>query len=359
MPQTSQSAEHSGRAAAVQMLRGQAVLHGDCKPVVQLAQAPAHTAAGRKQFHAGSRRAAENSLHAHLVTADVKVKAHRDLVEAVDDTDRRHVLGNQHADSGAVAAKLYHDQLSPAQRSDLDRYRVQYKKICEVIGSVLQLWPAAEKTVQPQRAAPKRQRKRMRAKAELQHSWIWRNEHWVCRCCLTTARTEAGRHRKDMKNCEQANPRLLAIVSQPQGHNLVAMDSSSSEGVLLCTTCGAWATNQPIKLLQPCQGVPKTGSAGAQALARVSNQRHPRAGSKETVGGMFSLRGHASDVDKTINRLLDAGECRVDSSAAVTLGQGSSTISGVVETVATCSAAQERLARLRARVVAKAKEQCD
>jgi hypothetical protein len=121
LPRTSQAAEHCGRVAAVQLLFGHAVLHGDCKPVVAAGKLPARLAAHHKRFHAGTRRLADSSLHAHLVDADIWVKAHRKTEQAIDEVDRRHILGNGAADSHAVLAQRLHPQISGSMRNKLAR----------------------------------------------------------------------------------------------------------------------------------------------------------------------------------------------------------------------------------------------
>ena len=56
MPQTSQAAEHCGRTAAIQMLRGASILTGDCKVVVHLAYSSDIVATRSTRMHAGARR---------------------------------------------------------------------------------------------------------------------------------------------------------------------------------------------------------------------------------------------------------------------------------------------------------------
>ena len=61
MPPSSQSGEHCGRAAAVQLLHGPSSIHGDCKSVVCAGNLPSRVATHRKRMHVGARRLADAS----------------------------------------------------------------------------------------------------------------------------------------------------------------------------------------------------------------------------------------------------------------------------------------------------------
>ena len=151
LPQTSQAAEHSGRLAAVQLLCGTAVLHGDCKAVVDSAKLPGRAACHHKRLHGGSRRAADASQHSHWAT-DVKVKAHRKLESAQTDEERWEIRGNAAADSNAVAAQLLHPLLSAEQRARRQDEDNKLEKVCRVLGAVPRLWPSGASPTNPRGA---------------------------------------------------------------------------------------------------------------------------------------------------------------------------------------------------------------
>ena len=70
LPQTSQAAEHCGRAAAVQTLCGPAVLHGDCRNVVEDATKTDKVIANKKRMHAGASRYTRSLATGRFVKAD-------------------------------------------------------------------------------------------------------------------------------------------------------------------------------------------------------------------------------------------------------------------------------------------------
>ena len=45
--------------------------------------------------------------------------------------------------------------------------------------------------------------------------------------------------------------------------------------IIICTTCGSWASCKPVKLNDPCTGPPAEHSACKAALDRVARGKHP------------------------------------------------------------------------------------
>ena len=108
MPQTSQAAEHVGRAYAIMLLNGPTTLHGDCENVVAMGSAPRHMHLTHKRLHTGATRAAIYSqCNKHLVQ-EAKVKAHVELSDALSPTSRRHAIANNAVDLLAKEAAKSH-----------------------------------------------------------------------------------------------------------------------------------------------------------------------------------------------------------------------------------------------------------
>jgi len=268
LPQTSQAAEHSGRCAAVQLLRGATTLFGDCANVVDSGNKRDRVAMNGKTLYAGLRKASVLSGTSHLVLADIKVKAHREDAHASSANELFCIRANRFADEYAKDALNLH-QIDVADIA-ADKQRLnQAKTIAKVLVATCKLWPKATKS--------ERQRMNHEAKPSRRetHAWIQRKhaDVWQCQACLTTAKCGASFARRRFSACQGAALGITGIISDLQGHSLFTTTDSADELIVVCMRCGCYATRSPDNLRRPCTG--KKTSAGRAALSRLENGRHP------------------------------------------------------------------------------------
>jgi len=365
MPQTSQAAEHSGRLAAVQMLTGKAVLHGDCKAVVDTANMPTWKAAHHKKLHAGARRAAETTLRNHLAT-DVKVKAHRKLDSAENDRERWEIRANAAADTNAVAAQLLHPLLTAQQRAARQDEDKKLEQVCRVLGAVPRMWPRADRLLSVRPPGSKERRKRPAAKVP--HDWQFRAGVWACAVCLKRVRTQQAMVRRRREECAGLAPKLAAVVASPQGHVLAAAADSCERPVLFCQKCGNWAESKPRALLKPCKNLVVPSSEGYQALRRLAAGLHPRHNAGHIVGPVWAIQlEHQDSANRALDRFLEVTGCKGRKAALAgsgPCGAGGRGPEGVSVTADVAAQRQrapgvppsgsERMAALKARVAARA-----
>ena len=364
LPQTSQAAEHSGRLAAVQMLHGPAVLHGDCKAVVDSANLPSWRACHHKRLHGGSRRAAEASQRNHWAT-DFKVKAHRKIESATTDAERWEIRGNAAADTNVVAAQLMHPLLSAEQRVLRQNDDNKLEQVCRVLGAVPRLWPKADRlqSVRP----PGKKGKRRRREAVAPHEWHYRTNTWVCAVCFKRARTRQAILRRQREECDGLAQKMAAVVAHPRGHILAAADDDGGKPLLVCIKCGSWAESNPRALLKECKGCVVPGSEGSQALRRLASGKHPQHQRGHLVGPVVALQSeHQDAASQALNRFLQSagrlkGRLAPDSGGGTRAGMQNLVVARADDVLeAQCPAprrapGRERLEALRARVAAKAR----
>ena len=271
-----------GRTSAVQMLSSPSVLYGDCQPVVSAAQMPSHLACQPQRLYAGSRRAAETSMHSQWAD-DRKVRAHRRLEDAEDAHDHWLIAGNAAADRHAVDAQTMHPQVSGDQLRELRQEDAKLANVCRVLGAVPRLWPRAERAERttPPGSAARRHKRRITAKQP--HQWHARGDGWLCTQCLRTVRTKRATRRLAAEECPGLAPAMALVTASPNRHLLVVADTCRGGGVLACAVCGHWASLRPRKLLQLCDGPAQRGTEGAQALRRMAKGLHPMHGGGSLV----------------------------------------------------------------------------
>ena len=275
MPQNSQAAEHCGRAAAVQSLSGASILTGDCKAVVDLARSSDERASHHSCMYAGSRRAAIKSLNLRWAIQDRRVAAHRSLDCAVDNNDYFDILCNDHADRLAKAAHSLHG-VEDSHREQQAACDIRYRLILRVLISTVPLWPAsphAERCVD-EGILPKKTH--VLQALQRPHAWLYRgNEKWMCTQCQKLVKSIETKAEHSKHECRSSDSPLRAIVSNPQGHTLAIAADAADGQLLFCVRCGAYAVSKPRKLLHPCRGKCREGSAGRSVLERIASGQHP------------------------------------------------------------------------------------
>ena len=85
------------------------------------------------------------------------------------------------------------------------------------------------------------------------HSWYWvgGSRLWRCMSCLKSVATlNAG---VALKPCSLRASPFVNLLADPCGHELMCADVlQGPRFVVLCNTCGAWATVKPRGLMQKC-----------------------------------------------------------------------------------------------------------
>ena len=276
LPQTSQSAENSGRTAAVQLLDGAAVLYGDCKAVVDAARLPPWKAAHHRRMYAGTRRLADKCEFSKHVN-DQKVKAHRKLADAIDADEAWEITGNDHADRNAVAAQALHPRPTGWQAEEQRKQDDKLEQVCRVLGAVPRLWPKADRTTARGNEGKRNGRRTCAAVgADTPHQWEARDSNWRCVVCFSGARDRQSIFARKREECPGISQCTAAIVAHPQGHVLATAADKYGHPVLICLRCGCWSAKRPRKLAAPCRGDAQRNTEGYQALKRVDRGMHPQ-----------------------------------------------------------------------------------
>ena len=221
LPQSSQAAEHYGRLAAVKLLEGPAVLYGDCKNVVVSARLSG-VAAQDCRMYAGMRRAAVRSHKLHHVTADVKVKAHRDESEATSAEDLRRLRGNRFADELAKLAMNLH----PGATERIVQANGDFKEmvtIARTMVATMRLWPP--NTRQKIEDVPRAPSDATPKCKQTSHTWECKRSSsanaYFCTTCLTSTRDLRTYRIRHYQKCPGLCLSLAAIVAHGDAHQLV------------------------------------------------------------------------------------------------------------------------------------------
>ena len=144
--------------------------------------------------------------------------------------------------------------------------------------------------------------------------------------------------------------------SHPRSHRPIAADDDEGQGFIACITCGAWAVLRPVKLLHSCQGQPEKGTAGHAALTRNAAGNHPNPLRSTQIA---EIRAIGSEDAAAIRKALDAHLAKgCHKPRGCHTGRHIASASEPIPEPRqidppALSAAQQRLAALRARIRAK------
>ena len=290
----------------MQLLKGKSTLIGDCQPVVQAARSSQMQALHHSKIHAGARLLAIMSGNSGLVESDRWVKAHREVSAALDEADKRDILGNCAADRGAVDAQSLHWWPSGDFHKVIAHEHQQLFKIIKVLVSTVILWPshsqAANKEESASRATPP---KRRIQPAKRPHLWQFRGHAWYCSRCLSVARNSATKAHRAGEECPGCSVKMITVLAAPQGHSLIGAEDEAGAPVIACVRCGSWATRHPRNLAQPCPKFCRPQSSAHYALVRMACGKHPDYETNRTICKPVALvEEHQQDAAETLDAFL-------------------------------------------------------
>eukprot|EP00973_Karenia_brevis_P050977 7079541-Karenia_brevis.AAC.1 len=157
-------------------------------------------------MHAGARRVAVMSGKVPYVLYDRWVKAHRDDGEARDAQDKFDITANRAADNYAKAAQSMH-MVTAGCKGRMDKQSQKLMQIMRTLIATVTMWPTCSKELGRDRAASQHPG-RKEARVLRPHSWLAKSCEgtiWMCRHCLTIARSTAAKERKQKTECPGAS----------------------------------------------------------------------------------------------------------------------------------------------------------
>ena len=300
-PQSAQAGEYAAAVAAAELGKEGAVIFTDCLSVLRHMKDDRDKALHPSRPWAGAYRLAHGTLHgAGLMQSMQKVKAHQVEVAGETVANKLRRLGNDWADNRAKAGADMHPKMPTANAALCNRAWHDASTACKVLGEVTALWPDAAGMLGRARRPPTREERRKAADARKErrdkrraqrraeakarvdsHSWarVGVGDGEVARCVECLAWRAA-----DIQCCpgpaDEWN--ICRSNASAQGH-LVQQGFLHEEGagqevqLMLCARCGAYSTGvKAVGLSTQCSTHPT--SAGAIALARVAEGRHPKSG---------------------------------------------------------------------------------
>ena len=274
LPQSAQAAEHCARTAAVELLNGPSRLIGDSKNIVEHAKRPLAKACHHSRMHAAASRMAACSTSAGHVLEDVWVRAHRKPESEADPWDRYTAIGNDFADTEAVAAQTRLEHDGTPQWKAVAAAKARARTICRAIGIIASLWPSAKQACGTAERVPVAPVAERRAQvAEHRHTWAHSNGRWTCENCLTFAHSDAKKVLRSGEHCPGYSASMSAMLGGERGHAFAAVELESGPPLILCLRCGGWAARNAVGLKEDCPPAPHPG--GKQALRRIARGQHP------------------------------------------------------------------------------------
>ncbi len=267
LPQTPQSAENLAFVLSVRALDMQSTVKGDCKAVVDAANAPCAAMVAARRKYGGlimdSLRDPARRRHAGRVEW---VKAHRKLTGKEDAATRRDILGNEAADGAANEARESHPPLGPEAEAWALYYTKRAPLVAKAAAAVLPLFPPAPGNL-PRRPKPSSEKAAVEAAV---HYWQFRAGAWRCAICAGWSREDKVVRRAGDQRCP--GPRVLeqAAAFADKGHHICRTQGDLP--IVFCSRCGGWAARRCHRLGMQCSA---PTPAGRLALRRIEAGLHP------------------------------------------------------------------------------------
>ena len=178
------------------------------------------------------------------------------------------VYGNEGADEAAAEGQALQPLILPAfkQAADLCDDRV-----AAILGVVVAVWPLWERLPRLTRDPPPIRIPRPQGiKPAVSHRWSFAWGHWQCLqwCAMALTKTSPSW----AATCQGHNEFFRQVLGESRGHRLAAC-LVGDQSLLLCTACGAWASQRGRLLQQQCRRTPTP--AGLSAIRRVEKGLHP------------------------------------------------------------------------------------
>jgi len=253
LPQTPQAAEYASTVAAIQLLCRPTHVIGDCLGVVNAVQKLKREGVPRG-VHAGLLKDSAVGGNLCHVTDASWMPSHRAL--GPDATPQQKVWhdGNDNVDKEAGEARLLEERRTgAAELDDAEATCRQAVRALKAVGSVLALWPALPRAMARKVHEPV-------VKLSLVHDWQFSQHHqyWRCKSCGVFAHGPEAKGPPDRHGRCQPG-RLLERHNKAEqlGHQMdvVCVNGTPTH---YCTLCAARGTWQWRKLLDQCNGCPRS-----------------------------------------------------------------------------------------------------
>ncbi len=286
LPQTAQTAENLAFVLSIRALDVPATVKGDCKTVVDAANAPCATVVAARRKHGGLIMDTLRDPARRRLAGRVEwVKAHRKLTGNEDAATRLDVLGNDAADAAANEAREAHPPPGPEAEAWAAYYTKRAPLVAKAAAAALPLFPPAPGNL-PRKPKPKTADA---AAGAAVHFWQFRAGAWRCAICAGWTREERATSRSGDQRCP--GPRVLeqAAAFADKGHAICRTQGDLP--IVFCSRCGGWAARRCHRLSRQC-GAPT--AAGRLALRRIDAGLHPWR--KKQKGGGEEARSGARTV---------------------------------------------------------------
>ncbi len=279
LPQTSQASEHAVYAAVTQLLAGDAVVYGDCKTVVDAANAPLRRQLDGRRKYAGVLLAARRNVDSlRRMTALLKVKAHQD-VAAIEDLDERwRARGNQLADEAAKEARERHPKPTPEQEATVAYYVRRTPHIVKAVGRAMAMFPPAGGNL-PRKGRPAPKGGGGASARRQGHDWVHAEGRWRCTRCWTYVLGDEVPVGRRYQKCDGRRVTAAMRRAESLGHHMLHAEGALP--IAYCSRCGGWSSRRAQLLARPC--APPTAS-GRAALRRIAKGQHPWRAKDKTTG---------------------------------------------------------------------------
>ncbi|CAK0897759.1 unnamed protein product, partial [Prorocentrum cordatum] len=165
-----------------------------------------------------------------------KIKAHRELSEAVDEQDATHITANRAADWHAKEAAKLHD-LPPEEVEQYSALVTTYTELLIGVGKILGGWPqAGDLYGELNRECPERAPRKFLS----QHSPIWDNGRFRCTICLRRVSPNTK------KPCQEVASHIQAAIETAGElrHKLqIGWVIGSRMPIVFCAACGGFTSS--------------------------------------------------------------------------------------------------------------------
>ncbi len=267
LPQTAQAAENIALAVTVRALEEQAVVKGDCRAVVNSANAPCQLMVAARRKYGGlvmdTLRDPDKRRWAGVVEW---VPAHRKLTGAEDAATRRDICGNDAADAAAKEARESQPGLGQEVEARAEYYLKRAPLVAKAAAATLPLFPPAPGDMQ-RRPKPSNTRQ---AVVEGTHLWEYKAGAWRCAICAGWTRVPPAAGRGPAHRCP--GPQVLDSVTKYTAMGHAVCRTQGELPIIFCSRCGSWAARRAHGLSAQCQA---PTAAGRLALRRIEAGLHP------------------------------------------------------------------------------------
>ena len=264
------TAEWMATSVACQYLVAPSRLHLDCSAVVQEVSKWLATKRVPNSLHAGFIKfLASETPASKWVQEVVKVKAHQ-TSKASDSPDLARVIeANSQVDIRAKAGLLLHDQPSAAETASLAKEEERAARFLKYAPEALMMFDRIDKV---QGRQPPGVRTKTSRLINCKHKFALVQAGWQCLTCQVLVTNCKQLKRRLLQECPGHSVILKGLMLSPKGHSLL-WSTSQQQPLVICTSCGAYATKRAAKLAEAC--LAQATPAGLTALKHFRAGWHP------------------------------------------------------------------------------------